>query len=144
MGDGNVFNTTTVNHFYTVPGTYTVSMEAYDLVCDKTETISQDVSFLGPQLFEVIVPNVITPNGDEINDEVKFEDADPTGQFNVIIWNRWGTKVYESNNSAENWKGTKENGKELETGLYYYELIYKDRCSGQDEQLETGFIHLLR
>jgi len=32
MGDGNVFNTTTVNHFYTVPGTYTVSMEAYDLV----------------------------------------------------------------------------------------------------------------
>ena len=144
MGDGIVYNTTTVNHFYTVPGTYTVSMEAYDLVCNKTETISQEVSFLGPQLFEVIVPNVITPNGDQQNDEVKFEDADPTGEFNVIIWNRWGAKVYESNSPSNNWNGTKENGKALEEGLYYYELIYKDRCSGQDEQLKTGYIHLFR
>ena len=144
MGDGIVYNTTTVNHFYTVPGTYTVTMEAYDLVCNKTETISQEVSFLGPQLFEVIVPNVITPNGDQQNDEVKFEDADPTGEFNVIIWNRWGAKVYESNSPSNNWNGTKENGKALEEGLYYYELIYKDRCSGQDEQLKTGYIHLFR
>ena len=66
------------------------------------------------------------------------------GEFNVIIWNRWGAKVYESNSPSNNWNGTKENGKALEEGLYYYELIYKDRCSGQDEQLKTGYIHLFR
>jgi len=144
MGDGTIYSTDTVNHFYTIPGTYTITMEAYDLLCDKSEVTTQEVSFLGPQLFEVIVPNVITPNGDQVNDEVKFEDADPDGNFHVSVWNRWGLIVYESENPLENWKGLKSNGNVLDEGLYYYELIYQDQCSEEDEQLKTGFIHLLK
>ena len=144
MGDGTTFSTDTVNHFYTIPGTYTITMEAYDLLCDKSEQTTQEVSFLGPQLFEVIVPNVITPNGDQVNDEVKFEDADPDGIFHVTVWNRWGLIVYESENPSENWKGLKSNGNALDEGLYYYELIYQDQCSEENEQLKTGYIHLLR
>jgi len=144
MGDGTIYSTDTVNHFYTIPGTYTITMEAYDLLCDKSEVTTQEVSFLGPQLFEVIVPNVITPNGDQVNDEVKFEDADPDGNFHVTVWNRWGLIVYESENPLENWKGLKSNGNVLDEGLYYYELIYQDQCSEEDEQLKTGFIHLLK
>ncbi|MBL4706754.1 MAG: choice-of-anchor L domain-containing protein [Flavobacteriales bacterium] len=143
MGDGNVYTSISVNHFYTTPGTYTITMEAYDLLCNKSEIISQTINFLGPQIFEVIVPNVFTPNGDGVNDVVRFEDADPNGAFLFIVWNRWGKKVYESENQSLNWNGKKENGRELENGLYYYELTYKDQCSGEDEQTKTGYIHLM-
>jgi len=143
MDDGNVFNTNSVNHYYTTPGTYTITMEAYDLLCNKSETISQTINFLGPQVFTVIVPNVFTPNGDGVNDEVKFDDADPNGSFSFMVFNRWGKKVFESTNPLTNWDGTNPNGKALEDGLYYYELIFKDQCSEQEEQTRTGYIHLM-
>ncbi|MFT7613660.1 MAG: gliding motility-associated-like protein [Parvicellaceae bacterium] len=143
MDDGNVFNTNSVNHYYTIPGTYTITMEAYDLLCNKSEIISHTVNFLGAQVFTVIVPNVFTPNGDGVNDEVKFDDADPNGNFNFVVFNRWGKKVFESTNPLTNWDGKNPNGKELEDGLYYYELIFKDQCSAEEEQTRTGYIHLM-
>lgn len=46
MGNGTVFiNDSVVNYSYTTPGTYTITMTAYDLVCNNTGTISQVVDF---------------------------------------------------------------------------------------------------
>ncbi len=144
MGDGNIFTSDSVNHFYTVPGNYTITMEAYDLTCNRSETITETVSFVGAQVFEVIVPNVFTPNGDQVNDEVKFDDADPDGEFYIIIRNRWGAKVFESTDPANSWKGLNNSGRALEAGIYYYELTYKDQCAAETEQqTKTGYIHLM-
>ena len=64
MGDGNIYMDTVVNHFYTVPGSYTISLHAVDTLCNKSETINNTVVFLGNIASEIIVPNVFTPNGD--------------------------------------------------------------------------------
>lgn len=46
MGDGTIiYNDTMVNYFYTTPGTYVITMTAYDLLCNNTGTISQTVNF---------------------------------------------------------------------------------------------------
>ena len=46
MGNGSTFiNDTSIAYTYTVPGTYIVSLEAYDLLCNNTFTLTDTVDF---------------------------------------------------------------------------------------------------
>lgn len=58
-------------------------------------------------------PNVISPNGDNLNDVLTI--VAPTTQINLSVYNRWGVKVFEESNYQNNWKA--EN---LPSGTYYY------------------------
>lgn len=145
MGDGTVFvGDTLINYFYTTPGVYTISLYAEDTMCNKSETVSNTVTYFGNPNSTVIVPNVFTPNGDSKNDEILFTGVDPSADFTWTIYNRWGTPIFETTLQGQSWDGTNmNNGKELESGLYFYELIYRDLCE-EEEKLRTGFIHLIR
>ena len=81
-------------------------------------------------------PNVITANGDGINDF--FEIQNLPEKTEVIVLNRWGNVVFSSNNYQNNWAGTDTSGKELIDGVYTYKLITKDGIIGH------GFVHLIR
>lgn len=62
------------------------------------------------------LPNIFTPNGDGINDEFKpIPFPSSIFEFNIKIYNRWGTKVHETNNFNVNWTAQNQ-----EDGLYYY------------------------
>ena len=67
MDNGDVFNDSSVNYYYTEPGTYQVSLTAYDIECNYVETISETVLFAGNFTSEDVVPNVFSPNGDGNN-----------------------------------------------------------------------------
>jgi len=145
MGDGTVFvDDTVVNYYYTVPGTYNVSLYAEDTTCNKSETVNNTVVFGGNPQSSVIVPNVFTPNGDGYNDIIRFSGVDPSAEFTWTIYNRWGVPVFLSVIAGRGWDGVNiRNGKELESGIYFYELIFKDVCEDEDK-LVTGYIHLNR
>jgi len=82
---------------------------------------------------DVNVPNVITPNSDGINDVLEIEDL--TGDFEITIVNRWGQKVFQTNNLTLNsW-----NGENFPEGVYFYTLTDKKNVINK-----TGFIHLIR
>ena len=61
------------------------------------------------------IPNVITPNGDGLNDVFKISTASTSSK--VEIYNRWGRKVYEQPNYQNNWGGDNQ-----PAGVYYYLL----------------------
>ena len=74
------------------------------------------------------MPNAFTPNGDASNDILIgngfFEDM---SDFNFTIWNRWGEKVFESNDPYKGWDGTKNNnGQNSPMGVYVYSITYVD------------------
>jgi|GEM_PF-2696325 len=76
----------------------------------------------------VEIPNVITPNGDGINDVYKLiSKTDEAWIANVqfTIVNRWGNLIYESKNSLPAWDGT-SGGKAVEAGVYFYTGSYTD------------------
>ena len=51
-------------------------------------------------------PNAFTPNGDGINDEFCLKGWNEcTTSFYIAIYNRWGEKVYDSNDAAFCWDG---------------------------------------
>ena len=143
MGNGDVFNTNSVNYYYTVPGNYVVSMTAYDNLCDNVQTISNTVSFGGNIVSQAIVPNVFTPNGDGENDLLKILSIDGSSEFSMLVFDRWGLKIFESDTSTRVWDGKTKNGNESSDGIYYYEVKYTDICTSE-EKIKTGFVHLYR
>lgn len=89
------------------------------------------------------IPNVMTPNGDNKNDEFKIV-AIGIEKYDLTIWNRWGGKVYESTDAKKLWNGKVNNdGAECPAGTYYYIFTY--RLRGQTaESTVRGTITLLR
>ena len=70
--------------------------------------------------------NMITPNGDNINDTVDFGDISKFGTNTFRVFNRWGKIVYEKINyqsDSERFGGV-YNGKQLPAGNYYYVLSF--------------------
>jgi len=80
--------------------------------------------YVGDNLY-LIIHNVITPNGDGINDGWIIEGIEDYPDNTVQIFNRWGDKIHSYdhyNNTTQVWKGTTENDKKVPDGVYYYIL----------------------
>ena len=67
------------------------------------------------------VPNAFTPNGDGVNDIFQAFASYDVSAFSLKIFDRWGEKVYESNNYNQGWDG-RYRGTALPAGVYVYEL----------------------
>ncbi len=93
----------------TVDGTYQVSV-----IDDCGHTASVNV-IVDPQC-AIIVPNVISPNGDGEND-VFFIQGILASRSTVRIFNRWGQVVYEKQNYQNDWRAPG-----LPDGTYFYEV----------------------
>ena len=91
---------------------------------------------------QVYMPNAFTPNGDGLNDEFKplgygYSDLDYTLQ----IFNRWGEKIFESNDFNEGWNGSFRN-QLCSQGIYVYRLAVK-LASNETKYME-GKLTLIR
>ena len=69
----------------------------------------------------IFIPNLITPNGDDLNDTFKVENLFPGSE--VQIFNRWGDRVYENSSYLNNW-----DAKGLSDGVYYYKIESGGSC----------------
>lgn len=68
----------------------------------------------------IVIPNVFTPSKiDGLNDTFVIENLAPNSH--LIVYNRWGTKVYESKDYKNDWTGDKHSD-----GVYYYILNTPD------------------
>lgn len=66
---------------------------------------------------ELIIPNIITPNGDGVNETFQIEGLEFYPGSQLIIMNRWGKKVFESSSYTNDqaWDADKNSD-----GVYYY------------------------
>ncbi len=106
-------------------GTYEVSV-----IDDCGHTASASV-IVDPQC-AIIIPNVISPNGDGQND-VFYIQGILASRSTVRIYNRWGQVVYEKQDYRNNWAA-----KDLPDGTYFYE-VKVDR----DPEPYTGHLTVL-
>ncbi len=87
--------------------------------------------------------DVITPNGDGINDLWVVDNLENFPDNEVRIYNRWGELVYSKKGYANDWGGQGPKGKLLPAGPYYYVLRIKDDSVGQPS-VRMGSINLIR
>lgn len=96
------------------------------IVSDKSCTVSKQDSIWVPVITDnaeyedplLNIPNVFSPNGDGKNDVFSIHNnikAECVDDFSIVIYNRWGEKVYNSNNFEFEWTGDK-----LPYGVYFY------------------------
>jgi gliding motility-associated-like protein len=71
-------------------------------------------------LDQIVIPNIITPNGDGINDLFEITTGGIT-DYNLIIQNRWGEVAYTTTDPFKHWDG-KSNGTIVSEGVYFYQL----------------------
>jgi gliding motility-associated-like protein len=121
-------------------GTFTICLKASttDPTCPDSicKTIYNNVEF------KIKIPNVFTPGTDGTNDDFKV-DIQGYDKYEMVIYNRWGTKVFESTDPNMKWNGKSFNdGAECAEGVYYYVLNYRFR--GRSEQQARGSITLIR
>ena len=88
----------------------------------------------------IYVPNIFSPNKDGNND-VYYVRGKGIQVFDLSIYNRWGQKVFESDDIEKGWDGTKE-GKMLNQGVFVYNLKVHFHTGKIFEQ--TGNITLVR
>ncbi len=142
LGDGTTMNSDTVDYTYTQPGDYEVIFTGYDLDCGRDSTISVTITVPEIKDFEEVIPNIFTPNGDSQNDVLKFVKSGDVGEFYLEIYNRWGRKVYETDNIFGHWNGT-DGEKDLKEGVYFYHGMYRKQCNNEVHKFK-GAVTLAR
>ena len=85
--------------------------------------------------------NVITPNGDGKNDSFHIDNIEHYPNAELTIFNRWGKKVYQTRNYANNWGGV-HNGEILPNSTYYYVLELNEPRS--PDKTINGTISILK
>ena len=85
-----------------------------------TGTDSVKVTIVDTSCGEVFVPNVFSPNGDGQND-LQCVYGPCIEQIKFAIYNRWGQKVFETNNREICWDGTYKDTR-LNNGVFVYTL----------------------
>lgn len=88
------------------------------------------------------VPNVFTPNGDNVNDLFR-PDIQNMAVAKIFIYNRWGGLVFSTDDAATVfWDGTDESGDESPEGVYFY-VIKTEHTDGTTFE-SAGQVTLLR
>ena len=93
---------------------------------------------------EYELPNVFTPNGDNINDIFKSYNPGGVKQVDMKIFNRSGKLVFKTEDPNINWDGRDIDSKRfVATGVYYYICdVFENRLTGPKTFTLTGFIHV--
>lgn len=140
FGDDTNSEETNPSHTYYKPEDYLVSLivESDHFCLDTSEII---VKVTGS--FTFYAPSAFTPNNDGGNDKfiVKGTGIDED-EFRMIIYDRWGQKVFETSDYKNGWNGRVKDNKFATTGVYSWLILYKD-TNGNSHEV-AGYVTLLR
>ena len=122
---------------------------AYNIGCNATNTTNTEkiitiknctippVIVLPTTSDKILIPNIFTPNADNINDTWKILGLENYTDVEVLIYNRWGNLILSSKDYKTAWDGTINNSP-APIGMY----AYKIRFAGKDQL--KGFVIIER
>jgi len=86
------------------------------------------------------VPNTFTPDGNNLNEVFRVYGKN-IDQFHMVIFNRWGEKIFETANPEQGWSGRRPNGLPYKQDTYVYRIFILDTFGR--EYLLKGHLNLL-
>ncbi len=142
-----VANSNVTNQYFPNWGDNLVTLQITDQYqCAYDTTILVFVNE-GVDLSGFFVPNVITPNGDNINDYVDIPlPIEECIDYTILFTNRWGNSVFEMTSLNDPFRGKDKSGNDLAEGVYFY-LVISDGldCSKSSPNGKChGFIQIIR
>jgi len=118
---------------------------AYSVTITDVNACEYKISFIIQDENPLVIPNLISPNGDELNDTWNIKYISRYKQIDIEIYNRWGNIIYTFNGSGEEYSdktrqfnGTYK-GQDLPIGGYVYILNLHD-----DKEVKKGVLSIIR
>lgn len=94
-------------------------------------------------IFLFYVPNSFTPNGDDLNETFRaFGEGIDLTNFKMYIFDRWGEKIYETDDIEMGWDGTYK-GTPVQNGVYVWRIETKEKFVNKRHEM-TGSVNLVR
>ena len=122
-----------------VPGAttaYTLVAYNHANVCSSSDAVTIIVEK------RIVIPNVITVNGDGVNDTWEIANIENFPDVEILIYNRWGNLVWKSSGYPKQWDGTNyRNGEVLPDGTYFYII---DLHSIKVKDSYTGWVQIVK
>lgn len=87
---------------------------------------------------DLLIPTVITPNGDGKNDYFLVRGIERYGESELVVLNRWGEEVYKAGPYNNNWDGVSLNGEVLPEDTYYIVLKI------EEDDVRKGYLMIVR
>jgi gliding motility-associated-like protein len=128
---------TQFSYTFDEPGIYPIAL----IVTDERgcfDTIVRSIEVLPD--FHIYVPNAFTPNGDALNDIFTPVIRGATS-YQMLVFNRWGEMVFETNDLANGWDGT-FSGVKCQPDAYTWKLSAAKRDT--KPEVRTGHVMLVR
>lgn len=131
-------NTESSEQVFNVPGTYWVSVENECFLVSDTITIDfEDCDC------RIDIPNAFTPDDNYINEQTGVFTRCYFEYYEFSIYDRWGNRVFHSENPHDRWDGTFR-GSDSPEGVYIYELAYRRWTGPEEPVIKRGRMTLLR
>ncbi|MBG0858979.1 MAG: gliding motility-associated C-terminal domain-containing protein, partial [Bacteroidales bacterium] len=97
-----------------------------------------DSDLLVIRVNDLVIPTLITPNGDPYNEYFELRGIETLGRTELIVFDRRGAQVYKSTNYHNDWNGLDYNGNPLPDDTYFYVI------KSQNGKSLSGFIVIRR
>ncbi len=138
FGNGKFSPAINAKTTYYDTGEYKISLYAEN--DNKCTDFYDTVIHFKPEI-DFLIPNAFSPNKDPLNKTFKIEGSYYYREFEMQIFDRWGTRVFRTNNPDDGWNGRYAD-KLLPDGVYLYSI----RMIGTDDKLHIykGSVTLLR
>ncbi len=120
--------------------TYYVTITDYNGCGQVVDSVQVVVLQLHCDATDIYVPNAFTPDGNGVND-VLYVRSRGLATLYFVIYNRWGQKVFETNDFSKGWDGT-YNGMPAAPDVFDYYL--EATCINQKTFFKKGNITLIR
>ncbi|MCW3084782.1 MAG: hypothetical protein JWP12_2148 [Bacteroidetes bacterium] len=123
FGDGATSTDNDPEHTYAQQGDYKVKLfTASSAGC--LDSVSEVVQI--KPLFTLYIPNAFTPDENGTNDYFTAK-GDQISEFKMMIFDRWGELIFQTNDIKNGWNGTVKNGSKIsENGVYVYKITVRD------------------
>jgi gliding motility-associated-like protein len=124
----------------TVESTTTFVVTVSDGICSKSDSVTVTVYDAVCGEPDIFVPNSFTPNNDGANDRLFVRGRNIT-ELEFLVFDRWGEKVFETNDLNIGWDGTFK-GEEVGPAVFVYHLTAK--CLDGQEYFTKGNVTVIR
>ncbi|MEO6305347.1 MAG: PKD domain-containing protein, partial [Bacteroidia bacterium] len=121
FGDGDDISQTNATHTFYETGLYNVTL-VVSTIHNCIDSVTKQI--LINDIPVVFIPNAFTPlDADGLNDLFTVKGIN-FGSFNMMIFDRWGEKIFETSDALQGWDG-KYHGKDCQVGTYTYKIALK-------------------
>lgn len=138
FGEGSLSSQTHPSHTFYDIGYYNVTLVVSN-IHNCVDSVTKQIEI--KDIPTIFVPNAFTPkNGDGLNDVFAVKGIN-FNEFNMLIFDRWGEKIYETNDPTQGWNGTFK-GQDCKMDTYTYKISYKFIYGSQRSVAKTLIGHV--